>query len=194
MKLNILTCIFLLVLFSSASYAEKIYLKNGSVIDAPIVNRDHASITVKQGMIFKKYYNDQISKIEGGQSAVTANLDASQAVLEDFGGISTVKADLIIKLIEITGVKRNLEKNFDQILANAPQGRYEEFKGLLDVQDLIGKMVPIYAQYYSEDDLRKLIEFYQSPIGQKSMETMPKIAQEIITMSYQYFQEKSGQQ
>lgn len=40
---------------------------------------------------------------------------------------------------------------------------------------LVELYTPIYAKYYSLDDIKQLIDFYRTPIGKKLGETTPKI-------------------
>ena len=39
---------------------------------------------------------------------------------------------------------------------------------------------PLYDKYFTEDELRGLLAFYKSPVGQKSIEVMPALTQESI--------------
>ena len=41
--------------------------------------------------------------------------------------------------------------------------------------DLVDEIANLYAKEYSEDDLRQIIAFYKSPIGQKYLDTQPKL-------------------
>jgi len=45
------------------------------------------------------------------------------------------------------------------------------------IRDIYGK---IYFKYYTEDDLRALIAFYKTPVGQKMLATMPKLTSDAI--------------
>ncbi|MGH8114727.1 MAG: DUF2059 domain-containing protein, partial [Rhodanobacteraceae bacterium] len=38
-------------------------------------------------------------------------------------------------------------------------------------------LVPIFAKYYTDADVRGMIAFYKTPLGQKVIATNPKIAQ-----------------
>jgi hypothetical protein len=43
--------------------------------------------------------------------------------------------------------------------------------------------VPIYAAHFSPEEIRELLAFYRSPVGQKSLKETPKIAREAIQAS-----------
>lgn len=40
------------------------------------------------------------------------------------------------------------------------------------------QIVPVYAKYFSLDEVEELLEFYRTPIGQKTVEVMPLLTQE----------------
>jgi hypothetical protein len=43
------------------------------------------------------------------------------------------------------------------------------------IEDLV---VAIYAQYFSADDIQGLVKFYESPLGQRIVKTMPQVVQD----------------
>lgn len=49
----------------------------------------------------------------------------------------------------------------DEIIAEFPQ--------------LITNMVPLYAEYYSHEDIKQLIKFYESPAGKRTIEVTPAL-------------------
>ena len=52
---------------------------------------------------------------------------------------------------------------------------------LLD--EIIAEMVPLYANTYSVAEIRQLAAFYQSPVGQKMLVSMPKMMSEGLVIS-----------
>jgi len=53
-----------------------------------------------------------------------------------------------------------------------------------DMDGLVKVLIPIYARHYSTDEINSLIEFYQTPLGQKMMSAAPQIALEAQKTSY----------
>jgi hypothetical protein len=49
--------------------------------------------------------------------------------------------------------------------------------------EVIAEMVPLYANTYSVAEIRQLTEFYQSPVGQKMLVSMPKLMNESLVIS-----------
>jgi uncharacterized protein len=110
--------------------------------------------------------------------------------------IDPAKETDIRKLLELTGATtsmeltmQNMEKNIKPVLANSlPPGDYrdklvslffEKFHAKMDMQKLIDLAVPIYDKYYSQEDLKGLIQFYQTPLGQKTVKALPSLMGEL---------------
>lgn len=53
------------------------------------------------------------------------------------------------------------------------------FQKKFDVDALTEQLVVIYDKHYTEDEIKGLLQFYGSPLGQKSAAEMPKISKEI---------------
>ena len=49
--------------------------------------------------------------------------------------------------------------------------------------ELLGKMVPLYAARFTEAELDELLAFYRSPIGRKTTEAMPALMQESMELA-----------
>jgi hypothetical protein len=50
----------------------------------------------------------------------------------------------------------------------------------------VALVTPIYDKYYTEADIDQLITFYNSPIGKKSVELMPVIMQESMSVGQEW--------
>ena len=62
-----------------------------------------------------------------------------------------------------------------------------KFAAALDGRDgLLSRVVPIYAKYYTREDIQALIAFYQSDVGRKAVRTMPAVFQESMTIGQQW--------
>ena len=53
-----------------------------------------------------------------------------------------------------------------------------EFQKRFDADAVTGQLVGIYGKHFTEDEIKGLLEFYNSPLGQKLAEEMPKISRE----------------
>ena len=54
------------------------------------------------------------------------------------------------------------------------------------IDDLVDMLVPVYSRHLTLDDLQKIIEFYQTPVGQKYAEKTPLIMQESMQIGQQW--------
>jgi uncharacterized protein len=112
--------------------------------------------------------------------------------------IDPVKAADIQRLMEVTGMKSlmtetmsSMETNVRPTLVHSlPPGPYrdklvdlffERFRTKLNIQQFIDLAAVAYDNYLSDDDIKALIDFYQTPIGKKSLTILPKLTVELQT-------------
>jgi uncharacterized protein len=55
---------------------------------------------------------------------------------------------------------------------------HEKFTASAPSGAVTDAVVPIYARHFSIEDIRALIQFYESPLGQRVVKTMPQVTQE----------------
>ena len=194
MKLKeiILLVVFMLaVSFCSTSLAETIYLKDGRVLKEKIVERGSYYIVTKEGKIPRKYYIGQIDRIE--EDTLIDTVDMENIDVDQFEeiGMPIEKAKLIVVLIDVSGVRRNMEKNLEQVMEGVPEEQKDFYKELFNVDEIVERLVPLYDKYYTEKELWDIVQFYESPAGQKALEVTPKIMKETIGVSLEYFKEKA---
>ena len=176
------------LLAPTACFAEIIHLKDGRIVSEKIVERGRYYIVTMDGVMPKKYYDGEIDFIEEDgqrQPKVQSDIDMSK-----FEGLPEDKVQLIMILIDVSGVRKNMELNIEQVLKGVEEEKKEKFKELFKVSDIIDRIVPIYSNHYTNEELIKIIEFYESAAGQKVVESTPKIMQETVREAARYFQEK----
>ncbi len=91
----------------------------------------------------------------------------------------------ILKLMEMTGSQKMVEQVFNQMsltykkkYPGIPDEYWENMEEKLKTDELLNLIIPIYEKYYSHEEIKQLIEFYQTPLGQKTIEVMPQVMQE----------------
>jgi hypothetical protein len=62
----------------------------------------------------------------------------------------------------------------------------------MDIESLIRACVPAYSKYYTHDEIKQLIAFYETPLGRRVVEVTPSITQETMLIG-QTWGEKLGQ-
>jgi hypothetical protein len=131
------------------------------------------------------------SPVAESDGSVAAAARASQARVQE----QRTKQEDIRRLLALTGAANlatqfmdTMEKDVRPLVTNAlPPGEYrdqlvqlffDKFHSKLDSGQLIDLVVPIYDKYYSDDEVKQLIQLYQTPIGQKMLAVLPKITKE----------------
>jgi uncharacterized protein len=121
-----------------------------------------------------------------------AHTDSSTDALR----IDPAKETDIRRLLDLVGTKALVAQSIDMmtkaikpVLTNSlPAGDYREklvdlffakFSSKTNVQHLLDLAVPIYDKHFSHQEIRSLIEFYQTPLGQKTISTLPKLTAEL---------------
>jgi hypothetical protein len=89
----------------------------------------------------------------------------------------------------LAGVSNNMRP---MLMSSLPPGEYREkladlflqkFQSKIRVEQLLDLTVPIYAKYFSKEEIEGLTRFYQTPLGQKSLSVLPQAVVEMQTES-----------
>jgi len=174
--------ILILVLVGTVlAQADTVYLKNGKAVSGDIVSQTKYSVKVKQGNFAETLYWDQIDRIE-------EEVQAPERETFD-GPVSEEKKELILRLLTANKALEGIKMTLRDGVANLPLERRKAFDELLDADELVMRFVEVYAKYFSEEDLREMVRYYTSPVGQKNIETMPEVVKESLEAAVQYFKE-----
>jgi len=84
-------------------------------------------------------------------------------------GADRIAADVLERIYE-----------FFKTCPNLPNGFVDRFKQELRPAEMIDRVVPIYARYFTSSELDDMIAFYQTPTGRKLAEVEPQIAKECM--------------
>ncbi len=97
-------------------------------------------------------------------------------------GQTDSKIENIKNLLELTGAGKmgvqaveNMLTSFKTSYKEVPEEFWIDFKKELNPAALVNLMIPIYDKYYTEDDIKQLTDFYQTPIGKKVISSTPLI-------------------
>ncbi|GAB3568111.1 hypothetical protein GCM10027578_20210 [Spirosoma luteolum] len=95
------------------------------------------------------------------------------------------KQEDIRQLVAVTGtidlMKQSMQRmmgQFRQTMTQIPEAFWTELDKEIDYNELLNKLLPVYDAHYTHDDIKALLAFYRSPIGQKSIRELPAIMQE----------------
>ncbi|HQP10768.1 MAG TPA: DUF2059 domain-containing protein, partial [Candidatus Omnitrophota bacterium] len=173
--------------FCPLGFAETIYFKDGKVVKEKIIERGSYYIVTEKNNIPHKYFEGQIDRIEED------GMDTSGIDFEQFKrlGLSVEKAKLIVQLMNVSGVRSNMQKSIDEVLGRIPEAQRASYAQIFNIEEIIERLIPLYDKHYSESDLQSIIDFYESPAGKKVMEVTPEIMKESVGVLVGYVQEKT---
>jgi len=129
-------------------------------------------------------------------ASIGANAQASRANVTAAAKIDPAKEADIRRLLDLVGTKAlvvqamdSMSKSIKPLLTSSlPPGEYREklvdlffarFSAKADSQHMLDLAVPVYDKNFSHQEIRSLIEFYQTPLGQKAIATLPKVSAEM---------------
>lgn len=174
------------LLIATYSFADTVYLKNGRSFKTNVVKKQGNYTIVEEKGFPNKYYDYEIDRIESDNPPEKSPSSPMVSVPLD----NMDKKGLILRLLTANGTKSNLHKNFDSVLAQAEGEKKEKLKEILDIDKITDMMVPVYEKYFTEEDLKEMVRFYESPTGQKFLQTGPMVLDETVQASIQYFKDK----
>jgi hypothetical protein len=112
--------------------------------------------------------------------------------------IDPAKESDIHRLLDLAGTKAamtqimdGMEKNIKPVITNSlPPGGYRaKLVGLFfekfqahsksEIQQLLDSAAPLYDKYFSHEEIKGLIQFYETPLGQKALSVLPKLTVEM---------------
>jgi hypothetical protein len=103
-------------------------------------------------------------------------------------------------LLDITGSFKIAEQLIDgmaQQLGKAnpkiPESFWAEMRKKIKKEDFYALITPIYRRHLSPEDIKGLLAFYRTPLGQRVVKSLPAIAQESMVVG-QAWGEKIGRQ
>lgn len=132
------------------------------------------------------------------QNSAQASLQGSQnnASAQSNSGIDRVKEADIRSLMELVGVRDTVQDGADnaiqqskeKLLATVPNNQKGQafvnafaasYQKKFDTDQVTEQLVGIYDKHFTDDEIKGLLQFYGSPLGQRVAAEMPKINREI---------------
>lgn len=114
---------------------------------------------------------------------------------------------LAAKVIDMVSGKATMRASFDAVMNGAIENMRQHglpqegvdavratvakwYESQINFDDIRPKIVDIYVKDFSEDDLKQIVAFYESPIGQKTIKTMPSVMKEGALVAQEYTKAK----
>lgn len=102
----------------------------------------------------------------------------------------------VFRLIELSGGAELAEMVLDNFLEmgkqafpDVPDRFWAEFAQSVDAQVFVDLAAPIWDKYFTHQDILDMIEFYETPIGQKLVRLQPTITQEMMEAGQRWGEE-----
>ncbi len=131
-----------------------------------------------------------------GTTVQAQSTSDSKRVISVTPGVDPKKEADIRHLLEITGAKELVRQSMEAMEVNIkplmthslPTGAYrdplielffEKFHQKRDFEKLLDLAIPVYDKHFSDEELKGLIAFYETPLGKKSLASMPQVMAEL---------------
>ncbi|WP_193196871.1 DUF2059 domain-containing protein [Nostoc sp. MG11] len=103
------------------------------------------------------------------------------------------KTNNIRQLLKITG-SENLSRQIMLQLVDTlkpqypqvPQKAWDTFLAELKPNELMNELIPVYAKYFTNEEIKQMIAFYETPLGKKTISVLPQISQESAEIGQKY--------
>ena len=114
------------------------------------------------------------------------------------GGVSEAtsvgpKEVAIREILQLTGsaalsrqVMEQMLPTLKQAVPDVPDSFWNEFMAEVNEDELIERIVPVYAKHFTLEELEQLIAFYKTPLGKKLIGEMPVVMQESIAVGQEW--------
>ncbi len=151
-----------------------------------------ALLVIYIGAFFLAIQGTSSTSVEASaQSATTLQVSSAKAK-----AIDPAKDADIHALLELVGARDQVQESVnlsaeqyrEKLLASVPSGDkgqtfvnavISDYEKRFDVDQVTEQLVTIYDKHYSDDEIKGLLQFYGSPLGQKVASEGPKISREI---------------
>lgn len=106
------------------------------------------------------------------------------------------KIQNIKKLLEITGAKSLSQQMINQMLnsmksqyPDIPASFWNAFMAEIKLDDMVNAYIPLYDKYFTNEEIKGMIAFYDTPLGKKALNVLPQIAQDSTEIGIKYGRE-----
>jgi len=110
--------------------------------------------------------------------------------------ISSSYKSTLKKMLDLAGTEATFKTAITQLMtmfkqqhSNVPESAWADMEGEItkaSLDDLVVRLTPVYARHLTEADLKKIIEFYETPAGKKYAEKTPVLTQEAMQVGQQW--------
>ncbi len=169
---------------TAVSFGDVVYLKNGKVYKGEVVSDTKYSVKLKVDGLPKVFYADQIDRVEYEQEVEVAPANVRKLEAQE---VTDQKRELVLRFLAANGALDGIRQSLSVLLGNVPSEMREKFQRHLTAQGFADQFVPVYAKYFTEEELKELIRFYSSSAGKRVVEVAPILMEESLAAAVVYF-------
>ena len=131
------------------------------------------------------------NKQDGSKQTESSAAPKAEEVKIDPGKEADIRQLLDLTKVSamVTQLMGGMEQGIKPLMTSAlPAGEYREklvdlffvkFHSKIESSNFVDLVVPVYAKYYTREEIESLIQFYKTPLGQKMVATMPKLTADL---------------
>jgi len=100
----------------------------------------------------------------------------------------------MLEVISVSGTSANFTAFLDPIMEQIPEDKHADFKKDFEgsLPGLYEKMAEVMMKYYTHDDVKKMLEFYNSPVGKKMQAVTPEIIKDQMSATQEWQMQLQG--
>ena len=146
------------------------------------------------------YVGTFLVAIQGASQSSAVQAAPQKSAVAQTAAMDPEKEADIRSLMELVGAKdmvqdgitNSVEQYREKLIATVPNNEKgqafvnafaDTYQKKVDVDQLTEQLVAVYDQHFTHDEIKGLLQFYGSPLGQKVAAEMPKIGREIQARS-----------
>lgn len=198
MNPRILIVLIVMTMVSIKVQADIITLKDGRMINARVIEQDERKMKIEENGEVVTYDKDLIRAVNGkpltsvgvDPRAVGDVESLSVPAVQQPKPSGLSKRALIRKFIDVFGTKESMTQNFESMIAALPADKAKEVRNILNVDEVIDNIMPLYDKYFTQEDLEGYVAFFSSERGQKFLKALPLIMKESVDVNIEYFKNK----
>ncbi|MBV9848651.1 MAG: DUF2059 domain-containing protein [Armatimonadetes bacterium] len=112
--------------------------------------------------------------------------------------VSPEKEKAIRQLLDVVGTAKLMDQMMDQMLTSfhgsfpdVPPEVWTKLRARMKTENMITLIIPVYDKYYTTEDINGLLAFYQTPLGQKVIATLPQVSRESMAIGQAWGQKQA---
>lgn len=100
----------------------------------------------------------------------------------------------VVNYIKLSGAAAQVTAVLEPVMAQVPENKQADLKKDIDatLPSLYDKMADVMMKHYTHDDIKKMLEFYNSPVGKKIQEVTPKMTKDQMQAGQEWGMQLQG--